>query len=163
MANVSTYFQKKRALAIAIVASGSGTGGLIFPSMMRQLVPVIGFAWTVRCMGFIVLFNLIVGGLFLRPRASMGQGRKLESWRDLVDWGAFGEMEYTFYAAGSFCVSYSFLVMVLVTGINLSTAAILGSLLWILLPLHLQPGHHRPQLRGQPQLATRLQQLRNHW
>ncbi|KAK4209106.1 major facilitator superfamily domain-containing protein [Rhypophila decipiens] len=104
MANVSTYFQKKRALAIAIVASGSGTGGLIYPSMMRQLVPKVGFAWAVRAMGFIVLFNLVVGGLFMKRREGLGKGRGIKGWGDIVDWAAWKEPEYTFYAAGTWFI-----------------------------------------------------------
>lgn len=105
MANVSTYFEKRRALAIAIVASGSGTGGLIYPSMMRELVPRVGFAWAVRCMGFIVLFNVVVGGLFLKRREGLGRGRGIKGWADVVEWRAWREIEYTFYAVGTWFVS----------------------------------------------------------
>ncbi|KAK3314196.1 major facilitator superfamily domain-containing protein [Apodospora peruviana] len=101
MTIVSTYFQKKRAIAIAITASGSATGGLVFPTMMRQLLPKIGFAWTVRCMGFIVVANMIVAILFLKPRATPKRNGGGQPW---VDWMAFREMEYSFYALGSFFI-----------------------------------------------------------
>lgn len=39
MAVLSTYFDRKRALAIGIAASGAATGGLVFPSMARELIP----------------------------------------------------------------------------------------------------------------------------
>jgi nitrate/nitrite transporter NarK len=39
MAVLSTYFDKKRGLAIGIAASGAATGGLVFPSMARELIP----------------------------------------------------------------------------------------------------------------------------
>lgn len=54
LAILSTYFSSKRALAIGIGASGSATGGLVFPVIVQQLLPKIGFAWTVRVLGFVV-------------------------------------------------------------------------------------------------------------
>ncbi|KAH7071218.1 major facilitator superfamily domain-containing protein [Paraphoma chrysanthemicola] len=52
---VGTYFTKNRSVALAIMASGSATGGLVYPTIARQLLPKIGFPWTVRIMGFIML------------------------------------------------------------------------------------------------------------
>ena len=59
IAIVSTYFSKKRNLAMGIAAMGSATGGLIFPSMARQLLPTVGFAWTMRAIGFVQLATLM--------------------------------------------------------------------------------------------------------
>jgi MFS family permease len=49
------YFTTHKALANGIAASGSSIGGVIYPVVFRQLYPRIGFAWTVRVMGFICL------------------------------------------------------------------------------------------------------------
>ncbi|KAF2826786.1 MFS general substrate transporter [Ophiobolus disseminans] len=43
---VGTYFSKNRTVALAIMASGSATGGLVYPTIARQLLPKIGFPWT---------------------------------------------------------------------------------------------------------------------
>lgn len=51
---LSTYFSTKRAQAIGIAASGTATGGIVFPIVAQKLLPNIGFGWTVRVMGFIV-------------------------------------------------------------------------------------------------------------
>ena len=40
---VTTYFAKNRSVAMAIMASGSATGGLVYPTIARQLLPRIGF------------------------------------------------------------------------------------------------------------------------
>lgn len=48
---LSTYFQKKNGMVMALTAAGSTTGGLIFPVIARQLLPKIGFAWTMRVIG----------------------------------------------------------------------------------------------------------------
>ncbi|KAG6362964.1 hypothetical protein INS49_008059 [Diaporthe citri] len=48
VAVVSTYFQRRRSLALGLGACGSSTGGVLFPIMVRQLLPRIGFEWTIR-------------------------------------------------------------------------------------------------------------------
>lgn len=96
MAVLSTYFDKKRNFAIGLAASGAATGGMVFPSMVRQLLPAVGFAWTMRAIGFVQLATLAVSNTFMRPRVLPRKGGAL------VEWAAFKEMEYTFYAAGSF-------------------------------------------------------------
>ncbi|RYC56588.1 hypothetical protein CHU98_g9622 [Xylaria longipes] len=35
----SSYFTAKKPLAVAIVASGAGSGGLVYPAMVQQLLP----------------------------------------------------------------------------------------------------------------------------
>jgi MFS family permease len=102
MATLSTYFSARRGLAIGLAASGGATGGMIFPSMVRQLLPSAGYAWAMRSIGFVMLFNLVVMNLVLRSRMPP---RKAGS---LIDWAAFREMEYVFYAIGVFLVRNSF-------------------------------------------------------
>ncbi|KAK4164652.1 major facilitator superfamily domain-containing protein [Cladorrhinum sp. PSN259] len=96
IATVSTYFSKKRALALAIAACGSATGGLVFPSMMRELLPRVGFSTTMQAIGAVQAVSLGVGCVFLRQRI------KPRRSGELVDWGAWKEGEYVFYAVGSF-------------------------------------------------------------
>lgn len=100
MATVSTYFSTKRGLAIGMTACGSATGGLIFPAMARQLLPTVGFGWTVRAIGFVQLAGLVLANLGLKTRVPPRRSGAL------VEWAAFKELEYTFYAAGSFMVSF---------------------------------------------------------
>ena len=99
LAVVSTYFRKRRALAIGIMASGTGTGGLVFPSIARQLLPMVGFGWTVRTIGFIQIATLAAVFFVLRPRLPP---RRTGPFLEL---SAFKELEYTFYACASFFVS----------------------------------------------------------
>jgi MFS family permease len=93
---VATYFTKKRALAMACTASGGATGGIIFPLIAQQLFPKLGFAWTVRIMGFVILFNatiaISVARVRLPPRRS----------GPLVEWSAFKESSYTLFCLGMF-------------------------------------------------------------
>ncbi|GAP89884.1 putative major facilitator superfamily transporter [Rosellinia necatrix] len=93
---VATYFSKKRSFAIGLTASGSVTGGLIYPAMARQLLPAIGFAWTIRAMGFVMLATMVFVIAFMRSRLPPRRAGSL------VEWAAFREPEYALYAAGMF-------------------------------------------------------------
>lgn len=59
MSTVATWFFRKRALAFGIMASGSSLGGVIFPIMVYRLIPEVGYAWTMRISGFLILGMLV--------------------------------------------------------------------------------------------------------
>ena len=99
LSTLSTYFSKHRSIAIGISACGSATGGLIFPAMARELIPRVGFPWAMRAIGFIQLASLVVALLVMKQRLPP---RKTGP---LVEWTAFKELPYTFYAIGAFFVS----------------------------------------------------------
>ena len=42
VATISTYFSKRKSMALAIAASGSGTGSIVFPAVVQYLQPQIG-------------------------------------------------------------------------------------------------------------------------
>ena len=93
---VATYFSKNRVLAMACTASGGATGGIIFPLIAQQLLPKIGFGWTVRVMAFVICFNsavvLAIARVRLPPRRA----------GPLVEWSAFRELPYTLFCSGMF-------------------------------------------------------------
>ncbi|KAI8933356.1 hypothetical protein NX059_009975 [Plenodomus lindquistii] len=95
---VSTYFARNRAVALAIMASGSATGGLVYPTVARQLLPKIGFAWTVRVMGFMML---AVGSCYcslLRPRLPPRKSGPM------LELGAFKEISYSLFLIAVFLI-----------------------------------------------------------
>ncbi|KAE8838647.1 hypothetical protein PTNB85_02878 [Pyrenophora teres f. teres] len=96
MALVSTYFVKRRAFALGFTALGSCTGGVVFPVIVQQCLPSLGFPWTIRIIGFIMLLlNAVTISLYrtrLPPRKA----------GPLVDWASFSELPYTLYCAGAF-------------------------------------------------------------
>ncbi|KAI0844953.1 MFS general substrate transporter [Daldinia vernicosa] len=101
IACVSTYFARKRALAIALVTSGGATGGLVFPIIAQQLPEKIGFPWTMRIMGFVVMFNASVMLIFARTRLPP------RPRGPVIEWAAFKELPYSLYTAGAFCILWS--------------------------------------------------------
>lgn len=92
---VSTYFLKHRGIAIGIIAAGTGTGGLIFPIVAQKLLPTIGFGWTVRVMGFIMMGTMCLPLAFSKSRLPP---RKIGP---LVEWKAFKESSFTLYTIGA--------------------------------------------------------------
>lgn len=98
LAVLAAYFDRRRALALGIAACGSSTGGLVFPVMVRQLLPAVGFAWTVRAMGLVQLATMAVAIALVRPRM------RPRPTGPLIEWSAFRELGYTFYAAAAFFV-----------------------------------------------------------
>lgn len=96
---ISTYFARNRSVALAIMASGSSTGGLVYPTIGRQLLPQIGFAWTVRTMGFIML---TVGACYcslLKPRLAPRKSGPL------FELSAFKELPYSLFILAVFLIS----------------------------------------------------------
>ncbi|KAH7052138.1 MFS monocarboxylate transporter-like protein [Macrophomina phaseolina] len=96
VALVSTYFTERRAFALSLAACGAPIGGIVFPIISRQLSGTLGYPWTIRIMGFVMLFNtLLILGL-ARPRQFK------RSKGALVDPRAFKEPTYLFFAIGIF-------------------------------------------------------------
>lgn len=91
---ISTYFTTRQALAIALAASGSATGGLVFPALVETLLPKIGFGWTVRVLGFVMLALQAVVFAFAKTRLPPQKSGPL------IEWRAFTEAPYTLFAIG---------------------------------------------------------------
>lgn len=99
MSLTTTYFSRNRSVALAIMASGSATGGLVYPTIARQLLPKIGFPWTVRAMAFIML---AVGALYaslLKPRLPPRKSGPL------LELSAFREMPYALFCIALFLIA----------------------------------------------------------
>ena len=63
------FFNKKRALAMGIVITGSSFGGIVLPIMHNQLFSEkAGFAWGVRATAFLMLGLLIIAKLLMSTR-----------------------------------------------------------------------------------------------
>ncbi|KAJ6115263.1 hypothetical protein N7486_001041 [Penicillium sp. IBT 16267x] len=55
VALVGQYIKKKRGAAMGIVLAGSSLGGIIWPIAIENMLPEIGFPWTMRTVGFIMI------------------------------------------------------------------------------------------------------------
>lgn len=93
---MATYFSTKRSLAISCAASGAATGGVVFPIIAQQLLPKIGFGWTVRVMGFVILANLALIITLARTRIPP------RTTGPIIEWAAFKELPYVLFTIGMF-------------------------------------------------------------
>lgn len=70
MAATPQYFQKNRGVALGLAVAGSSLGGVIFPIALAKMLsnPRLGFGWTVRICGFIMLVVIIISCAGIRAR-----------------------------------------------------------------------------------------------
>lgn len=93
---VAPYFIKHRGFALGFVATGAATGGLVYPALASRLLPVVGYPWTMRILGFVTLATHIPSFLFFRPRFPPRKAGPV------VEWTAFKESPYVFFMVGMF-------------------------------------------------------------
>ncbi|QQK39970.1 Monocarboxylate transporter, putative [Penicillium digitatum] len=94
----ATYFSSKRVMAVSLASCGAATGGMVFPVVAYRCFTQIGFAWTVRIMAAIILFNSVMIVKFTRSRIIP---RSPPPW---VDLSAFHERPYLLFSIGSFLI-----------------------------------------------------------
>jgi MFS family permease len=68
LAVVAHWFKKRRGLAHGIAMMGSSCGGLAIPLILRTALPKYGYLWSLRIVGFMFLFCLVIGNIFMRSR-----------------------------------------------------------------------------------------------
>ncbi|KAF2852406.1 MFS general substrate transporter, partial [Plenodomus tracheiphilus IPT5] len=96
VAILSTYFSTRIGMAIGIAASGSSFGGVIYPIMFHKLLPQLGFAWTTRILGFVILATMLIPNLVMRVRILPAKSRSL------LDLRAFRIPAYSLQVCGFF-------------------------------------------------------------
>ncbi|KAG1761557.1 MFS general substrate transporter [Suillus occidentalis] len=66
--SVSQWFSKRRGLALSTTALGAALGSIVFPVAAQKLIPLIGFRWTVRVFGLILMATMGTANIFLNRR-----------------------------------------------------------------------------------------------
>jgi len=93
---LSTYFSKRRGLAVGLSTTGNSTGGIIFPVIVQRLLPKIGFAWTVRVLGFVNLVSLVLVIAFMKPRLPPRKSGPV------IEWNAAKDVPYALFVLAVF-------------------------------------------------------------
>mmetsp|Transcript_377 Transcript_377/g.428 ORF Transcript_377/g.428 Transcript_377/m.428 type:complete len:433 (+) Transcript_377:3174-4472(+) len=85
------YFDRHRAIAMGILFSGTGFGGLAMANITRYLLGAVGWRWCVRILGFVNLsLTIIAGFLVVEPKVNdFKTNNKLFSFRQLGSWKVF--------------------------------------------------------------------------
>jgi MCP family monocarboxylic acid transporter-like MFS transporter 3 len=101
VAIIGSYWKERKAMALGLAASGSGTGSILFPLVVQHLEPAIGFARAVQVQAYIALAFAIVIILLLRPRLPPRKAGPV------VEWKAFLEPTYSLFTIGVFLIFWA--------------------------------------------------------
>ncbi|KAI0664176.1 MFS general substrate transporter [Cubamyces menziesii] len=101
------WFRRRRALVIGLTTGGSATGGVVFPIILEQLIPRVGFGWAVRIIAFILMACLIVACLTIRTRLPLSGDL---SFRTAIDLRGFKDPRYTLATIGGVLLFYGFFI-----------------------------------------------------
>lgn len=118
MGCVAHWFFERRGLASGIAFIGGGFGGVIFPLIMQSLLPQIGWSWSIRSLGLILLVLCIGSVAFCKGRVREIRAHSLSppSWRDALPdprifWDGTGAMAAS--TAGIFFVDLAYFVPII--------------------------------------------------
>ncbi|KAJ7085070.1 MFS general substrate transporter [Mycena epipterygia] len=142
---ITHWWKKRRGLAFGIASCGGSLGGVFFPVTLRQVLPKVGFTWTLRIMGFILIFTLGMANLCLTrrlpPQKARGGLLGLHVFRSaafavyclsslISSLGAFNGMLFITSSAVSFGLSsnFAFYLVAMHNGASLFGAVTFGFL-----------------------------------
>src|ERR1700760_761346 len=99
IAVIGHYFQRKRPLVMGISASGAALAGIVLPIILDKMLnhSSLGFAWSQRVVGFIILFLALIAAAVITPGLPNRKGNYL-----LLE--AFKKPAYTLQVIGLFFV-----------------------------------------------------------
>jgi len=115
LAIVSHWFKRRRSTALGIVAAGGSVGGMIIPIIVQNLIPRIGFPWTMRTLALMLLFTTGIMNVCLRRRLA-----PVKTSGGIFNWRAFKYKPFTLYTLAVFVCFFG--LYTLLTYIDVSAA-----------------------------------------
>ncbi|KIX00462.1 uncharacterized protein Z518_10602 [Rhinocladiella mackenziei CBS 650.93] len=110
LALVSRSFTTHRAMALGIVTCGAPVGGIIYTITFDQLIEPLGFDWTVRVMGFIMLGSYVIAFPLLLWGAENTGDIGTGTARKLFDKAALKDTAFWMYTWANFFIFCGYLV-----------------------------------------------------
>lgn len=115
VSTIGHWFCKRQGLATGIACTAGGMGGMMFSLITLYLAPVIGFAWTMRIIGFICLGMCTVASLTLQTRNTRrvnteqkNEAGFLDCLRKAFDFTAFAhDMSYLTTTIAIFLIEFA--------------------------------------------------------
>ncbi|KAK0649107.1 major facilitator superfamily domain-containing protein [Cercophora newfieldiana] len=82
--SIAHFFHERRGLATGIATTSGGVGGIVFPLLLRHLLPTLGFAWSCRILALILLGLAVPANLLIKTRLPRAPGGMASVWPDLT-------------------------------------------------------------------------------
>jgi predicted MFS family arabinose efflux permease len=105
IASIGHFFLVQRGNATGLATTGGSIGGVVFPLMLQQLFPKIGFAWATRAMGFIFILLFTVANLLIKSRLPPKRGASA-----IPDFRIFRNPTFALTTAGVFLTEWGLFV-----------------------------------------------------
>ncbi|KAI1764562.1 MFS general substrate transporter [Hypoxylon sp. FL1150] len=93
---IAHFFKARRGFATGVAATAGSIGGIVFPIFLQAVIPKLGFAWSTRIIGFVLLFLSVVANLLVRSRLPPSR----HPVSVLPDWTLFKDLKFSFCCAG---------------------------------------------------------------
>ncbi|KAI2615663.1 MFS general substrate transporter [Hypoxylon sp. NC1633] len=93
---IAHFFKRRRGLATGLASTAGSIGGIVFPVYLQAVLPRLGFAWSTRIIGFVLLFLSAVANLLMRSRLPPSK----HPVRVLPDWALFRDLKFSLSCAG---------------------------------------------------------------
>lgn len=110
IAAVGHFFYEKRGNATGVAAMGGAIGGIVFPLMLQDLFPKVGWGWATRIQGFVFVVLLVLANLLVRSRLPPKPNQSI-----MPDFMIFRQLNFALVTAGTFFMEWvrlSFLLFI---------------------------------------------------
>ena len=105
VAAIGHWFKERRGLAVGVGTTGGALGGIFWPLVMQYLIPQIGWAWTMRTLGFIYALLLSIGSFLCRTRLQPDHGASAKP-----DFTILSNIPYAFTVLGIYLLEWALFV-----------------------------------------------------
>lgn len=97
MGIVGHWFRRRRGIAVGLMSTGASVGGTVFPVIAHELIDVVGFPWTMRIIGCILILGLGIANLTMKRRLP-----PVNASGGMLNLKAFRSMPYTIWCVSGF-------------------------------------------------------------
>lgn len=101
IAAVGHFFYEKRGNATGLAAMGGAIGGIVFPLMLQDLFPKVGWGWATRIQGFVFVVLLVLANLLVRSRLPPKPNQSI-----MPDFMIFRQLNFALVTAGTFFMEW---------------------------------------------------------
>lgn len=102
MVVLSHWFNRRRGMATGIAMVGASLGGIAFPLILRATLESIGWAWSLRIIGFIFMGLLTIGNICIKTRLP------IKSKKGGLTLRSFKDSRLVWFTAAQFCMVLPF-------------------------------------------------------